>query len=80
LIQIDLHESEWRKHYPRLEETELDSLIQLAVSSGQKVSNGALQAPELYESIPYGQQKNQRIAQSLAYLQSMRAQNGLWDR
>lgn len=80
LIQIDLHESEWRKHYPRLEETELDSLIQLAVLSGQKVSNGALQAPELYESIPYGQQKNQRIAQSLAYLQSMRAQNGLWDR
>jgi sugar phosphate isomerase/epimerase len=80
MIQIDLHEPAWRQHYPRLEEAEIESLIQLAVLSGRKISEGVFQAPELYEAIPYSQQKSQRLAQSLAYLQSMRAQYGLWDR
>ena len=60
-IQIDIHDQQWRNHYPELDEKEIATLLGLAEKSQQRVDRGEIEAPEIYESIPYLDQRVQRL-------------------
>lgn len=79
LIQIDLNEPTWQVHYPRLIQNEIEILNRLAIKSGQKVINNEIEDPELYEAVPYANQREQRIAKSLSFLKCLREKYELWD-
>jgi sugar phosphate isomerase/epimerase len=79
LIQIDLNEPTWQVHYPKLNQNEIETLNRLAIKSGQKVINKEIEDPQAYEAVPYANQRDQRIAQSLAFLKNLREKYELWD-
>lgn len=79
IIQIDAYDPAWRSHFPELMETEIAELAWLAARSRERVQKGEIEAPELYEEIPYPDQKESRLRSALAYLKQMRDQFSLWD-
>jgi sugar phosphate isomerase/epimerase len=80
LIQIDVHDTQWRSHYPELDEKEIAILLGLAEKSRQRVERGEIEPPEPYEAIPYPVQRVQRLISSLTYLKTLRQKYGLFDR
>jgi sugar phosphate isomerase/epimerase len=79
LIQIDVHDPQWRSHYPELDEKEIATLLGLAEKSRQRVEHGEIEAAEVYEIIPYREQCTQRLNSSLNYLKALRQKYTLFD-
>ncbi len=80
LIQIDVHDTQWRRHYPELDEREIAILLGLADKSRLRVERGEIEAPESYEAIPYPVQRVQRLTNSVNYLKTLRQKFALFDR
>jgi sugar phosphate isomerase/epimerase len=79
LIQIDCFDSGWREHYPELDGSEIQSLLELAEQSRIRVECGQIEAPDLYEAVPYHDQRAERVTNSLNYLKKLREKFGLLD-
>lgn len=79
LIQIDLHDPMWRNHYPELIPSEVEILQSLATEGSRKVKVGEIEAADLYEAIPYNDQRNERLSRALAYLKGLRDDYSLYD-
>ena len=79
LIQIDLFDPAWRLHFPELEEDEVSELLRLAEKSQERVQKGEIEPYGPYESIPYIDQREQRLKSSLAYLKALRDKYKLWN-
>jgi sugar phosphate isomerase/epimerase len=80
LIQIDVHDAQWRRHYPELDEKEIAILLGLADKSRLRVERGEIEASEPYEAVPYSVQRVQRLTSSLNYLKTLRKKYALFDR
>jgi sugar phosphate isomerase/epimerase len=79
LIQIDVRDPLWRSRYSELDEKEIVMLLGLAEKSRQRVERGEIEPPEAYETIPYAEQRLQRLNSSLHYLKALRQKYGLFD-
>ena len=79
MIQIDVHDLQWRSYFPELDEKEIAALLELAEKSRQRVQRGEIEAPESYEAMPYLNQRVQRLTSALNYLKSLRANHKLFD-
>ena len=79
LIQIDVHDPQWRNHYPELDEKEIAILLGLADKSRLRVERGEIEAPEAYEAVPYAVQRVQRLTSSVNYLKTLRQKFSLFD-
>jgi sugar phosphate isomerase/epimerase len=79
LIQIEVHDAQWRSHYPDLDEKEIAILLGLAEKSRLRVERGEIEAPEAYEAVPYAAQRVQRLTSSLNYLKALRKKYALFD-
>jgi sugar phosphate isomerase/epimerase len=79
LIQIDVHDPQWRSHYPELDEREIAILLGLADKSRLRVECGDIEAPEAYEAVPYAKQRVQRLTSSVNYLKTLRQKFALFD-
>lgn len=68
LMPLNLYEAHWLEMHPELQLAEVMKLVEAARRFEAQVERGEMPPPEDYEQVPYGEQREERLSQSIRYL------------
>jgi sugar phosphate isomerase/epimerase len=68
LMPVPIFDPAWHAGHPDLTAADLAQVVRLAWQCQQRIAAGALEAPAAYEAVPFAQQKEDRLRESVAYL------------
>lgn len=71
LMRMRIYDPIWRENHPDLEVGELMNLIQFAKICEKRITDGELEEPNEYESIPFEEEKIDRLIFAINYLRGV---------
>ena len=70
-MPLNLYEQGWIDMHPELVLSEVMKLVESAHETERRIAAGEMMPPDEYEAIPYLEQREERLRQSIRYLRSM---------
>jgi len=79
MLAIPLYEAPWQQAHPDLTVAEMAELFRLAYTCEERIRQGAIPDPAVYELIPFVEQWRERLLHSAAHLRGIMAEQKLSD-